>query len=59
MSGVYYVANLISGFRNFLLPVNVGVVEILVMTSICSRLGGCLYAQTCAVDKSLAAGMLL
>ena len=30
---------------HFLLPVMVGVVAILVLTSICLRLGGCLHAQ--------------
>ena len=30
-------------FMHFFLPVMVGVVEILVLTSICLRLGGCLY----------------
>ena len=32
-------------FMHFLLPVKVGVVKILVLTSICLRLGGCLCAQ--------------
>ena len=44
----------------FLLPVMVGVVEILVLTSICLRFGGCLYAQRAVLlNKCLAAGMLL
>ena len=43
MSGVYYVANLASGFHAFFLTVKVGVVEILVLTSISLRLGGFLY----------------
>ena len=47
-------------FMHVLLPVMVGVVEILVLTSICLRLGGCLYAQRVVLlSKSLAAGMLL
>ena len=47
-------------FMHFLLPVMVGVVEILVLTSICLRLGGCLYAQRVVqMIKCLAAGMLL
>ena len=47
-------------FMHFFLPVIVGVVEILVLTSICLRLGGCLYAQRVVLlNKSLAAGMLL
>ena len=54
-------------FMHFL-PVIVGVVEILVLTSICLRLskvvvfvkGGCLYAQSVVLlNKCLAAGMLL
>ena len=45
---------------HFLLPVKVGVVEILVLTSICLRLGGCLYAQRLVLlNKCLAAGMFL
>ena len=32
-------------FMHFLLPGKVGVVEIRVLTSICLKLGGCLYAQ--------------
>ena len=32
-------------FMHFFLPVMVGVVEILVLTSICLTLGGCLHAQ--------------
>ena len=47
-------------FMHFLLPVMVGVVEILVLTSICLRLGGCLYAQRVVLlNKCQAAGMLL
>ena len=47
-------------FMHFLLPVMVGVVEILVLTSICLRLGGFLYAQSVVLlNKCLAAGMLL
>ena len=47
-------------FMHFLLPVMVGVVEILVLTSICLRLGGCPYAQRVVLlNKCLAAGMLL
>ena len=47
-------------FMNFLLPVEVGVVEILVLTSICLRFGGCLYVQRVVLlNKCLAAGMLL
>ena len=47
-------------FMHFLVPVKVGVVEILVLTSICLRLGGCLYAQRVVLlNKCLAAGMLL
>ena len=47
-------------FMHFLLPVKVGVVEILVLTSICLRLGGCLYAQSVVLlNKCLAAGVLL
>ena len=47
-------------FMHLLLPVKVGVVEILVLTSICLRLGGCLYAQRVVLlNKCLAAGMLL
>ena len=32
-------------FMHFFLPVKIGVVEILVISSICLRLGGCLYVQ--------------
>ena len=32
-------------FMLFFLPVKIGVAEILVLTSICLRLGGCLHAQ--------------
>ena len=47
-------------FMPFFLPVKVGVVEILVLTSICLRLGGCLYAQRVVLlNKCLAVGMLL
>ena len=47
-------------FMHFLLPVMVGVVEILVLTSTCLRLGGCLYSQSVVLlNKCLAAGMLL
>ena len=47
-------------YMHFLLPVKIGVVEILVLTSICLRLGGCLYAQRVVpLNKCLAAGMLL
>ena len=47
-------------FMHFLLSVKVGVVEILVLTSICLRLGGCLHAQRVVLlNKCLAAGMLL
>ena len=47
-------------FMHFLLPVMVGVVEILVLTSICLRMGGCLHAQRVVLlNKCLAAGMLL
>ena len=47
-------------FMLFFLPVMVGVVEILVLTSICLRLGGYLYAQSVVLlNKCLAAGMLL
>ena len=38
-------------FMHFLLPVMVGVVEILVLTSICLRLGGCLYAERSAAEQ--------
>ena len=59
-SGVYYVANFASGFHAFFLPVKVGVVEILGLTNICLRLGGCLYAQRVVLlNKCSAAGMLL
>ena len=47
-------------FMHFLLPVMVDVVEILVLTSTCLRLGDCLYAQRVVLlNKCLAAGMLL
>ena len=47
-------------FMNFLPPVMVGVVEILVLTSICLRLGGCLCTQRVVpLNKCLVAGMLL
>ena len=47
-------------FMHFLLPVMVGVVEILVFMSICLRLGGCQHAQRVVLlNKCLAAGMLL
>ena len=47
-------------FMQLLLPVKVGVVEILVLTSICLRLDGCLHAQRVVLlNKCLAAGMLL
>ena len=47
-------------FMHFFLPVMVGVVEILVLTSICLSLGGCLYAQRVVLlNKCLLAGMLL
>ena len=47
-------------FMHFLLLVMVGVVEILFLTSIWLRLGGCLYAQRVELlNKCLAAGMLL
>ena len=47
-------------FMHFLLPLKVGVVEILVLISICIRLGSCLYAQRVVLlNKCLAAGMLL
>ena len=47
-------------FMHFLLPVKIGVVEILVITSICLWLGGCLYAQRVVpLNKCVAAGMLL
>ena len=47
-------------FMHFLLPVKVGVVEILVPKSICLRLGGCLYAhRVVLLNKCLAAGILL
>ena len=47
-------------FMHLLLPVKVGVAEILVLTSICSWLGGCLYAQRVVLlNKCLVAGMLL
>ena len=39
---------------HFLLPVNVGIVEILVLTSSCIRLGGCLYClciYSCAAEQ--------
>ena len=46
-------------FLHVSLPVMVGVVEILVLTSICLRLGGCLYALRVVLqNKSLAAGIL-
>ena len=48
------------GFMHFLLPVMVGVVEILVLTSICLMLGVCLHAQRVVLlNKCLAASMLL
>ena len=57
-SGVKYVANLASRFHAFFLPVKVGVVEILVLTSSCLRLGGCLNVQRVVLmNKCLAAGM--
>ena len=47
-------------FMHFLLPVMVGVVEILVLTSICIRLGDYPYAQRVVLlNNCLAAGMLL
>ena len=47
-------------FMHFVLPVRVGVVEIIVLTSICLRLGGCIYAQKFVLlNKCLGAGMLL
>ena len=47
-------------FMHFFLPVKVGAVEILVLTSICIRLGSCLYAHSVVLlNKCLAAGMLL
>ena len=45
-------------YMHFLLPVEVGVVEILVLTSICIWFGGCLHAQRVMLpNKCLAAGM--
>ena len=38
-------------FMHLLLPVMVGMAKILVLTSICLRLGGCLYAQCCAAEQ--------
>ena len=38
-------------FIHFLLPVKVGVVEILVLTSTCLRLGGCPYVHSSAVER--------
>ena len=35
---------------HFFLPEKIGVVECLVLTSIWSMLGDCLYAQSCAVE---------
>ena len=47
-------------FMHFLLRIKVGVVKILVLTSIYFMLGGCLYAQRVVLlNKCLAAGMLL
>ena len=47
-------------FMHLLLPVKVGVVEILVLTSICLRLGGCLCAhRVVQLNKYLATGMSL
>ena len=44
-------------FTHFLLPVMVGVVEILVLTSICLRLGGCLYAQSVVLLNKCSAAL--
>ena len=45
-------------FMHFFLPVMVGVVEILVLTTICLRLGGCLFAQSVVLqNKCFAVGM--
>ena len=47
-------------FMHFFLPVKVGVVKILVLTSICQRLGSCLYAyRVVRLSKCLATDMLL
>ena len=47
-------------YMQCLFSVKVGVVEILVLTSICLRLDGCLYAhRVVLLNKCLAAGMLL
>ena len=47
-------------FMHFFSPVKVGVVEILVLTSICLTLGGCLYMhRVVLLNKCLVAGMLL
>ena len=47
-------------FMHFLFQVTVGVVEILVLMSICLWLGSCLYAlRVVLLNKCLAASMLL
>ena len=52
--------NLHLAFKNFVLLVMVGVVEIFVLKSVCLRFGDCLYVQRVVLrNKCLAAGMLL
>ena len=47
-------------FMHFLLPVELGLAEILVLMSICLTLSGCLHAhRVVPLNKCLAAGMLL
>ena len=56
-SDVYYVANLASCYHAFFAA---GIVEILVLTRICLRFGGCLYVHGVVLLKEcLAADMLL
>ena len=47
-------------FMHFLLPVKLGVVEILGLTSMCLMLGGCLHAQRLVLlNKCSTCSMLL
>ena len=46
-------------FMHYLLPEMVGLVEVLVLTNICLRVGSCLHAHIVVLlNKCLAAGML-
>ena len=46
-------------FMHLFLPVKVGIVEILVLTSICLRLGGCLFAMSVCYIYMLSRCILL